>query len=230
MRVDKIEAAIKALETNSVFGGLGYVELIQQALDDIYSDDMIARLERPQPYAITTATVQIYTFVELFPAYVDGGVTTIRRIRGLWDPSLSPQGPGSTTDYGRSPTPFFEQKDINRRVYDGDAYVDNERKTIKFKNDPLSTTTKWKVDMYLDAPQVVPADEIPLLKGWERKLLLPGVRAWFEELDKGEPGIQARVFHKQKELYRSALEREFEVANKQEDLGITVDTAIVIPQ
>ncbi len=231
MRVDTFELAFKALETNSVFGGVTYIELIQQALDDIYSDDMFARLELPAPFVATTATQTTYTFAQLLTSYVDsGGITTIRRIKGLWDPSLSPTGALTVTDYKRSPVGFFEQKDINRRVYDGDVYIDNERKTVKFKNDPLTTTAKWKVDMYLDAPQVVAADQIPLLKGWERKLLLPGVRAWFEELDKGQPGIQAKIFHNQKLKYRSALEREREISNKTEDLGITVDTPLVRPQ
>ena len=230
MKVEEFEAVFRSLETSSVLGGLTYSQLIQQALDDIFADDMFARLELPQPFAQTTAVQQTYTWAQILPTYIDvDGITTIRRIKGLWDPSLSPSGPASTTDYGRAPVGFFEQKDINRRVYDGDVYIDQERKLVKFKNDPLTTTDKWNVDMYLDAPIVGASDQIPLLKGWERRLLIPGVRSWFEELDKGEPGIQAKIFHDQKLKYRSALEREREISNKTEELGITIDTNLVKP-
>jgi len=230
MLVSSFIDVFKGVETNSVLGGIGYLEIVQQVLDDIYSDDVFSRLERPSPKATTVAGTLSYTWAEILPAYTDiNGVTTIRRIRGLWDPTLSPDGPSTVTDYGRQPTPFFEQKDIHRRVYDGDVYVDQERKTIVFKLDPLATTEKWWVDMYLDAPLVAIADQIPLLKGWEKKLLLTGCRAWFEELDKGSAGPQASIFHEMKKKYRDALQRENRVSNKTTDLGIDVDGPQVRP-
>jgi len=220
----------KGLETNSVLGGIGYLEIVQQVIDDVYSDDIFSRLERPPPFVDTTAAQLVYTWEELLASYLDGNsVTTIRRIRGLWDPSLSPDGPSTTTDYGRKPASFFEQKDIHRRVYDGDVYVDQERKLVTFKNDPLTTTDKWKVDLYLLGPQVTEASQVPFLVGWEKKLLLSGCRAWFEELDKGGPGPQAQIFHNMKSLYRDAVQRETRISEKTEDLGIDVDGPMVRP-
>ena len=230
MLISSFIDVFKGVETNSVLGGLGYLEVVQQVLDDIFSDDIFDRLQRPPPQAQTTAGTLVYPWVVIFPTLVDiNGVTTIRRLRGLWDPSLSPDGPSTTTDYGRRPTPFFEQKDIHRRVYDGDTYVDQERKTVTFKTDPGTTTNKWSADLYLDAPQVSIADEIPLLKGWEKKLLLTGCRAWFEELDKGMPGPQSQIFYSMKTKYRDALQRESRVSRKTADLGIDVDGPQVRP-
>lgn len=226
MLISKFIDVLKGLENNSIMAGFGYLEIVQQGLDDIYSDDMIARLLLPAPFATTAAATLEYTFEAIFPAFVASGVTTIRRVRGLWDPSLSPEGSATVTDFGRSPVAFFDQRDINRRVYDGDAYVDNERKTVTFKSDPGTSTTKRRVDMYLNAPIVTTSSQIPLLLGWERKLLLPACRSWFEELDEGRPGIQAALFEKKKEEYRSALEREFEKPNNTEDLGVDIDFVV----
>lgn len=232
MLISSFEAVFKALETNSVLGGLSYLEVIQQALDDVWADDNIARLEQPIPYLTTVDTQTSYTWEEILPSYIDGdGVTTIRRIKGAWDPTVTAQNSDFYSGaYKRDDKAYFNQDDLDNRVYDGDIYIDQERKTIKFESNPGTTTDKWKVDMYLDAPQVSGSDRIPLLKGWERRLLLPGVRAWFEELDNGQPGTQASIFHEQKKKYRDALLREYKKSIKTDALGVQINKDVVIPQ
>ena len=119
---------------------------------------------------------------------------------------------------------------MNQRVYDGDVYVNNETKKVSFKSNPGDTTEKWKADLYIKAPIVAENTEIPLLAGWEKKLLNPGCRAWFEELDSGKPGVQAALFDARKVAYRDALERESTVNTTTSDEGYKINATFVQPQ
>lgn len=208
------------------------MNLTQQVLDDIFADDSPIRIYQPAPYIETTDGTTSYTFAEILDSspFVDGdGDTLIRRIRGIYDPSLSPTDP-DLTDYNRRYIPTFEQKDIKKRVYDGDIYIDNERKTVTFKSNPGDTTDTWKADLYLMAPRITESSVIPLLTGWEKRLLLPGCRSWYEDLDEGSGlGPQAQLFNEQKKLYRDAIERENKLDNTTTDLGIKIDQNHVQP-
>jgi hypothetical protein len=225
--VSDFTALFQSLENSSVLGDRSYLEIVQDVIDQIFSHESFARLYRPPPDVTTIDAQLAYTFEELFTSFVASSVTTIRKVRGLWKPALSDN---NLTDYGRQGYPYFDQDDINRRVYDYDVYVDNERKTVNFASNPGTTTDTWKADFYLKAPRIALTDEIPLLFGWEKRLLIPGCRAWFEELDKGEPGVQARLFEAVILRYRDALERHQKLDNYTAAEGFKVNIPNVVPQ
>lgn len=229
MLVSEFIDLFKGLETNNVLGGFSYLQIVQQVIDDIYADDNFSRIYRPEQYITTNNGDFEVPFTSILPAFQDVNFqTTIRRIRGIWEEDLSPAQPG-IVDYGRNAVPNFNQKDIHNRVYDGDIYIDNEQKIVRFKNNPGDTTTKWKADFYLRAPLIETDDEIPLLHGWEKRLLIPGCRAFFEELDLGAPGPNFNIFQQQLSKYRNAVLREDQKPEKTQDLGIIKDPDVVNP-
>lgn len=231
--VEEFIAFLQAVETNNVLGDKAYVEIIQQVLDDIYADNSKARRYKPEPYATTTDGTLTYDWLTIFPSLAIGDAewTSIRYIKGLYKPGLQAS---DINDYGRTAIPSFDQERYDKRVYDADVVIDNEQQTVKFLVDPDDTTDVWRADVWLKAPELsllATTTPIPLLDGWDKRLLLPGCRGWFEELDTGEPGPQAALFWKRLLEYRDALERVAEVDSySNEESRYKMKAPNVIPQ
>lgn len=205
MTVEGFIGFLQSAETDAVLGGKTYLEIVQQVLDDIYADDSAARMLRPEPYAVTSSGQQTYTWVQLFPTVIDADEdSTIRFIKGLWKPELQVS---DIEDYGRQSIPQFDQDLRDKRIYDADIYVNNEQQKVVFETDPGDSTDTWKADLWERAPTIALTDVVPVLDGWEEKLLLPGCRAWFEHQDLGKPGVNSELFRMRRGEYRDALER-----------------------
>ncbi len=230
MRISKFRDIFQSLETQSHISDFSYLEIIQQIVEEIFADDVTGRLVRPEPNISTTAATTVYSFKTLFPSYLDtNSDSRVRKLRGLWKPALSPTDT-TQNDYGRNRVPFFDQKNFAKRVYDGDVYIDNELRQVTFKTDPGTTTDIWKADFWLKAPTLAETDELPILPGWERRILLRGARAYFEELDEGSAGKQSAMFEVMLRKYRDAVNRDTRLDEKTADLGFDVGGKIVQAQ
>lgn len=230
MRVSKFRDIFQSLELQTHIADFDYLDIIQQVVNEIFADDVIGRLVKPAPDISTTAGTLTYPFATLLPSNVEtNGDSLVRKVRGIWEPELTPAS--TINDYGRGRTvPVFNQDDLNQRVYNGDAHVDNELRQIVFNSDPGTTTDKWKIDFWLKAPTLTEDDELPILPGWERRLLLQGGRAWFEELDDGQAGTQGAIFEQMIEKYRDAVNRDTRLDNRTDDLGFDVGGTFVQAQ
>lgn len=177
--------------------------IAQAVVDEIWALDVPQRMKnggRWSPDMATTAATLSYAFVDI--------ETDIRKVIGIWQPSLSE----STVlqDYNYPQTSDHYQNDIRRRVYSADVWVDNENRTLTFKADPGTTTDEWKIDYFTSAPTLTEDSDIPLIsEAWVTRLFLPGYLSYLERDKAGQKGPNRSEFEGALKEYGNAL-RHFE--------------------
>jgi hypothetical protein len=154
------------------------------------------------------------------------GVSTIRRVRGLFRPSLTNS---NVSDYNYKALLPFDQNALRMRLYDGSIYIDNELRTITFSADPGDTTETWGIDSYPRAPQVDEGDDLPILPGEEMPLLFVGMRAFAEEWKTGASGGWRPQYENKKAEYRGKLRIDKDIPRIDENLLFHGDS-VVSPQ
>lgn len=185
--------------------GFTELEILQAVIDDLWADEIPERITAPAPNVTTVAATLVYHFdadntqglTPILPA-----ISTIRRVRGLFKPSLTNT---NISDYNYKALLPFDQNVLVTRLYDGNIDIDNERRTITFRTDPGATTTTWQIDTYPKAPILDLASDIPVLPGEEMPLLFPGMRAFAEEWKTGASENWRPMFENKKAEYRGKL-------------------------
>lgn len=192
--------------------GITNLDLLQAVLDEVFNDETVERLVVPAPAVTTVAGTLTYSFdaendddlTEILP-----GATNIRRVRGLWKPDQA--NASAVSDYNYRRTGRFNQLLIGQRLYDGTARIDNEQRLVVFEVDPGATTDTWSIDYYRKAPTITAIRRIPVLHGWEMPLVLPGMKAVFEEWQTGNSPYWRPRFENMKSQYFSALQVEQDI-------------------
>jgi hypothetical protein len=165
----------------------------------------VSRLKTPSPYVTTLSGVLTYHFdasntLSLSP--ILPGLSTIRRIRGLYLPALTNQ---NVSDYGYQNYRPFNQDLPEKRLYEGAVDIDNENRLVVFRADPGATSTKWKLDFYPKAPTLTEDSDIPILPGWEMSLIFVGMRAFAEEWKSGSSETWRPLFEQRITQYTAVL-------------------------
>lgn len=209
--------------------GFTPLEVLQAVLDDLWADEVPERLTVPPPFVTTVAATLVYHFdannaLGLTP--ILPGVSTIRRVRGLFKSALTDT---NLSDYNYRALLPFDQNVLTTRLYDGSIDIDNERRKVTFRADPLSTTTTWKIDAYPKAPEVDEEDDLPVLPGEEMPLLFPGMRAFAEEWKTGSSDAWRPLYENKKSEYRTKLRIDKDIPRIDEGLYFFGDKT-VIPQ
>lgn len=220
----QLQTAVDIVQDYSDYNTIGMTpEAVGNAvLREIWEMDVPVRLKNGgkwSPNVPTTAAKLTYTFVEL-------GLTDARKVIGLFKPALS----ALATDYSRTRAGgSFDQRGMSSRVYDGEIFVDNERKTATFKNDPLTTTDVWQADYYVAAPTITLSQEIPLLdEGWAYSMFIPGMLSYFERGQRGQASSHRMEFLSEKQRYFHILQNNTELTQYDAAQGI-VQRKVVRP-
>lgn len=194
------------------------LDILQSVLDDLWADEVPERITMPSPYVTTVAGTLVYHMDADNTAGVTPimpGVSTVRRVRGLYKPALTQT---NISDYNYRALKPFDQNVITTRLYDGSIDIDNERRTITFRADPGDTTTTWKIDAYPRAPAVDEDDDVPMLPGEEMITLFPGMRAFAEEWKTGTSEFWRPVYENRKSEYRGKIRIDKDVPRLDENL------------
>lgn len=206
--------------------GFAALEILQAVIDDLWADEIPERLTVPAPYVTTVAATLIYhldannnqNLTPILP-----GISTLRRVRGLFKPALTQT---NISDYNYKALLPFDQNVVTARLYDGSIDIDNERRTITFRNDPGSTATTWKIDTYPKAPVLDVDDDIPVLPGEEMPILFPGMRAFAEEWKTGASENWRPMYENKKAEYRGKLRMDKDIPRLDENLYFMGDKTV----
>lgn len=209
MQVSDLITLYRGSEQFTPLSGLTELQLVQYVLDKLWAIEVPERIVRPAPYIVTAAGTTAYSFDALV-----SGVTNIRRIRGLWNPTLTV---ANLNDYGYRQFPDFDQNLLSKRMYYKGIRLDPENRLLTFMSDPGTTTTAWKLDYYEKAPQVTADSTVPVLPGWELDVVYTGMKAWFEEASAGDSDYWVPLFEAKKRLYMDALRKEIDLPGMDEN-------------
>lgn len=194
------------------------LDILQAVLDDLWADEIPERITAPPPYITTVAGTLVYHLdadntqgiTPILP-----GVSTIRRVRGIFKPALTNS---NLSDYNYKALLPFDQNVITTRLYDASLEIDNERRLITFHADPGDSTTTWKIDAYSRAPQVDEGDDVPVLPGEEMPTVFPGMRAIAEEWKTGASENWRPMYENRKVEYRGKLRMDKDIPRIDENL------------
>lgn len=206
--------------------GFTPLEVLQAVIDDLWADEVPERITVPAPDVTTVAATLVYHFdadndQSLTP--ILPGVSNIRRVRGLFDPALTNSNVG---DYNYNALKPFDQLIARTRLYDGAIDIDNELRTITFREDPDSTTDAWQIDYYPKAPTLDENSDIPVLPGEEMPLLFPGMRAFAEEWKTGASENWRPMYENKKAEYRGKLRIDKDIPRIDENLNYYGDSVV----
>lgn len=205
MTVNELISIFRGSQQYVPLQGLTELALVQYTLDKIYAVDADVRIVQPAPYIATTSGTTSYGWDSLV-----SGVSNMRRIRGIFNPSLTST---NVNDYDFvKVSPVFDQNQISTRYYYRGVFINQEQRTLTFLEDPGTTTIQWKVDYYPYAPTVAEETRVPVLAGWELDLVYTGMMAWFEESKAMDSGYWVPLFEGRKKAYYEALKVETQLA------------------